>query len=221
MSYASISVSLLLLVGVLSGCGAPPSLFELTEKAAAEGDAVAQYNFALMNNFGNGVEQNTGAAVEWFKKAADQGHTEAQYHLAKAYETGNGTAADPGEAVKWYELAAKEGNAEAQFALGKLLDPADPDADGAQWFRAAAEQDHAAAQYRLGRLYRENARGPDDYVEAYFWLRLAADFDDRAYKVLEEMVAFQRDEDGEFIIGRFQIKEAKAKIKAWLEARSQ
>ncbi|NNL87139.1 MAG: sel1 repeat family protein [Myxococcales bacterium] len=205
---------------LLSACAGDAALSEQTERAAQEGNAQAQFNLASMYLYGDGVEQNAERAVEWFLKAALQGHVEAQYNLGKAFSEGIGTGADREAAEKWYRLAAEQGSAEAQFRLGRLLDRGDPRSEAATWYLAAAEQRHAAAQYHLGRLYREHAQQPSDYLEAYVWLRLAADFDDRAYKLLEEMVGFQR-ENGEFLIDRFQIKEAKARIAAWLEKHQQ
>jgi TPR repeat protein len=210
----------LLAAPLLTACGGEESLPARTERAAQEGSAPAQFNLASMYLYGDGVEQNAERAVEWFLKAAEQGHIEAQYNLGKAFAEGVGAGADREAAGKWYRLAAEQGNAEAQFRLGRLLDRGDPRSEAATWYLAAAEQRHAAAQYHLGRLYREHAQQPSDYLEAYVWLRLAADFDDRAYKLLEEMVGFQR-ENGEFLIDRFQIKEAKARIAAWLEKHQQ
>ncbi len=90
------------------------------------------------------------------------------------------------------------------------------ESEAAKFYLAAAEQNHSAAQYRLGNLYRENARGPDDFEEAWFWLRVSADLDDRANRDLKEMVRYQQ-EDGEFLIDRFQIKRAKLRYYAWLK----
>ena len=42
------------------------------------------------------------------------------------------------------------------------------------WWRQAAEQRHALAQDSLGRYYAEGIGVPQDLVQAYMWLDLAA-----------------------------------------------
>ena len=46
-------------------------------KAAALGDATAQFNLGLLNENGKGVAQDFKAAAEWYAKAAASGHAEA------------------------------------------------------------------------------------------------------------------------------------------------
>ena len=50
---------------------------------AAEGDAAAQYDLGLMYALGwvEGVPQDYGEAVRWYRLAADQGHAAAQFNL--------------------------------------------------------------------------------------------------------------------------------------------
>ena len=67
---------------------------------------------------GEGVTQDAGEAVKWYRLAAEQGHTSAQYYLGICYDFGRGVTQDKEEAVKWYRLAADQGHADAQFNLG-------------------------------------------------------------------------------------------------------
>ena len=46
-------------------------------KAAAQGNADAQFNLGFCYANGEGVAQNFGTAAEWYAKAAAQGDTEA------------------------------------------------------------------------------------------------------------------------------------------------
>ena len=76
------------------------------------------------------------------------------------------------------ERAAK-GDPEAQFNLGKMYEAGRGSykkdyAEAARWYRAAAEQGDAFAQASLGILYRFGKGVPQDVVEAYMWLYLAA-----------------------------------------------
>ena len=43
---------------------------------------------------GDGVAQNIGEAMRWYKLAADQGFAYAQYHLGVMYANGEGDAQD-------------------------------------------------------------------------------------------------------------------------------
>ena len=58
---------------------------------------------------GEGVPQDDGEAVKWFRLAADQGDVSAQFNLGVMYGAGEGVPQDDGEAVKWYRLAADQG----------------------------------------------------------------------------------------------------------------
>ena len=58
------------------------------EPLAAEGDALAQFNLALMYHRGLGVQQNEAMAVSWYHKSAENGYSKAQEFLAAAYREG-------------------------------------------------------------------------------------------------------------------------------------
>lgn len=55
---------------------------------AAEGDALAQFNLALMYHRGLGVHLDETAAVSWYHKSAENGYSKAQEFLAAAYREG-------------------------------------------------------------------------------------------------------------------------------------
>jgi TPR repeat protein len=42
------------------------------------------------------------------------------------------------------------------------------------WYRKSAEQANVEAQYNLGQMYANGEGVPEDYVEAYAWLSIAA-----------------------------------------------
>ena len=43
---------------------------------------------------GEGVKQDYGRAVEWYRRAAEQGYADAQYNLSVMYGTGRGVVQD-------------------------------------------------------------------------------------------------------------------------------
>jgi len=55
---------------------------------AVEGDAIAQFNLALMYHRGLGVQLDETTAVHWYHKSAENGYSKAQGFLAAAYREG-------------------------------------------------------------------------------------------------------------------------------------
>lgn len=83
------------------------------------------------------------------------------------------------QAEGWYKKAATQGDLNGELHLaafyrdgGKGL--ARDMAQAAVWYRKAAEQGDVGAQGTLGLLYSMGQGVPQDPVEAYFWLDLAA-----------------------------------------------
>lgn len=87
-------------------------------ESAQEGDAVAQYNLAVMHSKGVGVAQSDAEAIKWYGQAAEQGHAMAQYNLGMVYFFGKGVPQDNITAYKWVLIAAEYGdNSVAKDAL--------------------------------------------------------------------------------------------------------
>ena len=75
-----------LLMSALLGCGSVAAI----TKSADQGDASAQNSLGTLHALGNGVQQDYGEAVKWFRKAADQGNADGQYSPGMAYYSGLG-----------------------------------------------------------------------------------------------------------------------------------
>jgi len=155
-------------------------------KAAAQGDANAQYRLGLLyagagwtgpNRYG--VLQDFEEAVFWWKKAADQGNDQAQFSLGRAYTEGEGVPQDHVEAARWYRESADQGNSWAQFSLGFAyangMGVPQDHVEAARWYRKAADQGGVEAQGLLGLAYATGMGVPQDYAEAARWYRKAAD----------------------------------------------
>ncbi|MDR2219318.1 MAG: sel1 repeat family protein [Methylobacillus sp.] len=93
------------------------------------------------------LEGNHAEAEAWYKKAADQGHPDGQYNLAAHLWM------EPGVDNKAGELFAK----------------------AAEGYLAAARQGNVRAQYYLGDMYSSATGVEQDFTQAIFWLRKAAD----------------------------------------------
>lgn len=100
------------------------SLGVLRELAEA-GDAVAQFELALMHASGFGVAQNMRTAARWLRRAAEQGHAEAQFQYGSLVYRGQAVVQDHREAAQWFRKAADAGHAEAQFNLGLMYERGD------------------------------------------------------------------------------------------------
>jgi len=61
-------------------------------KAAAQGDALAQFNLGLMYAKGRGVAQDYVQAAFWYEKAASQGYADAEFNLGVLFSDGTGVA---------------------------------------------------------------------------------------------------------------------------------
>ena len=109
------------------------------------------------------------------------GDASAQLDLGLHYVTGRGIPPDESAALRWIGKAAAQGHAAAQFELGSyyILEPHRDFERAAGLLRPSALQGFAPAQSNLGMLYLAGAGVPQDRVEAYAWLLLAAEQGER------------------------------------------
>jgi hypothetical protein len=111
--------------------------------AARGGDADAQFELGARFAGGDGVAQDWGEALLWFRLAAEQGMGRAQHNLAVLHERGRGVEVDMREAARWYERAAAQGYGPSQYNLAAFhargIDGAPDMARAIAWFERAAE----------------------------------------------------------------------------------
>jgi len=151
---------------------------EELRKAAASGNAAAQFLVgAAFANGRTGKADNATAAI-WYQRAAAQGHPPAQYRLGTLYEKGRGVEKDVNSARTWYERAAQSGNRKAMHNLAVLLASTalgQPDfSRAARWFLKAAQMGLADSQFNLGILHERGLGVENDPAKAYRWFRIAA-----------------------------------------------
>ncbi|MEG0024741.1 MAG: tetratricopeptide repeat protein [Akkermansia sp.] len=99
----------------------------LLQKAANEGNALAQFTYAWALDEGKGIAENETQAKQWFmksieglKKLASEGNTDAMTALGEIYDEGNGIRKDKKIAAQWYTQAVEKGHAYAMYALADL-----------------------------------------------------------------------------------------------------
>jgi len=89
--------------------------------AAEQGSGWAQMNLGLLyTHGGDGLPQDYGKAIDWFRKAADNNDPDAKYDLGWAYEAGLGVPKDRDQAIEWYRQAADQGHKQARSSLDRL-----------------------------------------------------------------------------------------------------
>ena len=94
---------------------------KLFRPLAEKGNAIAQYNVAMMHKMGFGVPKSEKEARKWSRLAAKQGNPQAQTLLGSLYYKASGDEApDTVRAYMWYEVAAAQGDAEAKKDLDSL-----------------------------------------------------------------------------------------------------
>ncbi|GEM_PF-1276439 len=120
-------------------------------------------------------------ALAELHQRAVAGDAAAQLELGLHYVTGTGIAPDERAALRWIGQAAAQGHAAAQFELGSysILEPHRDFERAARLLRQSALQGFAPAQSSLAVLYWAGKGVPQDRVEAYAWLGLAAEQSER------------------------------------------
>jgi len=102
------------------GSGDHQAAYRIAKPLAEKGMPKAQNLLGFLYHTGQGVKQDYGEAVKWYRKAADQGDAEGQNNVGVMYEHGTGVWQNYGEAAKWYWKSAEQGNPIALNNLGVL-----------------------------------------------------------------------------------------------------
>ena len=90
------------------------------QRAADQGYAKAQRNYAYMLMTGRGVTCDRKQAFLWYTMAADQGLAEAQFALGEFFKSGADIPQDLDKAIYWYDLAKKNGFEQAEIRLMQI-----------------------------------------------------------------------------------------------------
>ena len=94
--------------------------------AADQGNALAQFNLAMMYELGQGMEPDCAEATKWFLKAAEQGDAGGQLQMGKRCHRGSFAplAQDAREsrieAYKWFKLASAQGYRDSQMLCEQM-----------------------------------------------------------------------------------------------------
>ena len=90
------------------------------KRAAKKGNAVAQFDLAMMYASGNGVKKNESIAFNWFQKSARNDHVEAKYYMGLSFLQGRGVKKQLHLARYWFKLASDAGYSKAIYHLSRV-----------------------------------------------------------------------------------------------------
>jgi TPR repeat protein len=150
------------------------------EKAAAKGDAEAQYRLGLDYSRGGGEGSNLPLAVRWLTRAAEHGHAESWLALGDLHaEGGVGLLQDAGAARECYRKAEDKGTSEVYRSLGGVYRWGHGGVT-ADWGRSqafylkAAKQGDRESQYVCGQFYQYGIGTAANLERAVHWYTEAA-----------------------------------------------
>lgn len=147
-------------------------------KEAAKGNAIAQFNLAVLYLTGRGVARDIPKSVEWHLKAAAQGVPAAEHGLGVIYYQGLAVEQDYTQALKWFRRAAARGFAESEFNIGVMYFNRQgvkrDDIEVVKWVTLAAARKFTPAEHRLGQMYEKGVIFVKDLQAALHWYGLAA-----------------------------------------------
>jgi TPR repeat protein len=161
--------------------------------------------------------QNAGIDATLLVQATG-GDAAAQVAVGESYQVGKGVPKDLQQAAAWYQKAADKKDIAGELHLAALYRDggkgfARDMAQAAEWYRRAADQGEVEAQATMGTLYSMGQGVQVNYVEAYYWLDLAA-----AVKgPKQEMYAAHRQMMGEHITVD-ELDSAQERAAAWKAA---
>ena len=92
-----------------------------THTRERESKGEKEFEEALRQEKGEGVEQDMRKAAQHLEKAVELNHTGAMVKLAKAYKCGLGVECDKSKAMDLLTRAAKQGNAQAMLMVGVMM----------------------------------------------------------------------------------------------------
>ncbi|KAF9932103.1 hypothetical protein FBU30_008917 [Linnemannia zychae] len=150
-------------------------------KAADQGNAIAQNQLGFMYGKGYGIPRDYSQAMIWYRKSAENENSSGQCNVGFMYNNGYGVPQDYTQAITWYRKSAENGNDCAQCNIGYMyfngVGVVQNYSQALVWYRKAAEQGNAIAQSDIGYMYHNGLGTSRSFSEAMKWYRKAASQD--------------------------------------------
>ena len=146
---------------------------KIIQPLAERGDATAQFILGDMYYEGQSVDQDYGAAIDWYTKAGKQGYAQALGALGYMANNGIGTPRDDRKALCLFIDAARRGYANAQWNLARYYWKRRHWERYEYWLTRAEKQGNP---YALGRQAEVWLLNPLEFdkTKAYLYLLVAA-----------------------------------------------
>ncbi|MBQ8835903.1 MAG: sel1 repeat family protein [Clostridia bacterium] len=170
------------------------------KKGAENGDAEAQYTYAMYILGGALGYPDYTAVVDLLKKSAEQGNSGALYELGVCYMNGEGVRNDSLETERLWKRAVELGNVDAMVALGAAYRggkglPENPKGCF-EMYKAAADAGSSAGYLHLGICYFNGTGTEADIEKAIATVQIAEDMGNSDAKMLlKRMQRYYEEED--------------------------
>lgn len=166
--------------GLGGGAESSSHSIEWWMKAAAQGNAEAEWRLASAYGSGKSIERNEGEFFRWSERAAEHGYAQAQAVLAGAFLQGEGVKIDLARGFALAQKSAAQGNSAGQYFLALALyngsAPGGKDAARAfPLFLKLAQENDSAAQWMVAQAYANGDGVGKNRGEAVRWARQAAE----------------------------------------------
>jgi len=168
-------------LGSCEGNKNPSEGVNLLERAAAKGNAHAQFTLAQAYREGKGVTRDLEKSLRWIEKAAISDDAKAQNNLAVVLKLGLGAPKSETSAARLFRIASQQSLHEAEYNLATMYDQGrgvDQDYETArEWYESAADTEDGDpdSEYRLAILYEKGLGGDKDPEESVDWFKKAAE----------------------------------------------
>jgi len=155
-------------------------------ESAKRGEALGQFNLAMMNLRKELPGASDAKAWQWLQRAAAQNSAHAENALGEMIEQGRHGKPDSRAACGWFERAAEHGHADGALATatcyylgrGRKQDFA----QAHRWYLEAAKAGDVGAQYIVASMFETGSGVEADERLARYWYDVAAKNGDDAAK---------------------------------------
>ena len=154
--------------------------------SAKRGEALGQFNLAMMNLRRELPGASDAKAWQWLQRAAAQKFALAENALGEMIEQGRHGPLDKAAACAWFERAAEHGNGDGALAIATCFylgrgRPQDM-AQAQRWYLDAAKSGDVGAQYLVASMFETGLGVAADARLARYWYDAAAKNGDVAAK---------------------------------------
>lgn len=154
--------------------------------SAARGEALGQFNLAMMHLRRELPRASDGEAWRLLQRAAGQQLALAENALGEMIEQGRRGKPDPKAACGWFERAAEHGNGDGALATATCYylgrGRAQDMAQAHRWYLEAAKSGDVGAQYLVASMFETGLGVEADARLARYWYDAAAKNGDDAAK---------------------------------------